>query len=852
MAQGGWSSTDSDSDSLSDQWEIHYFGNLASNANSDNDADGLPNSLEFSSDRNPTLTETVPGTPDWHSVPGALRFERWNNVVGDSLAALYQSITYIQPAPSTTGFRSSAEIQLNQGDNFGLRLRGTLRAPVSGDYQFYIASDDQGAFHLGTDASRFSLQKLCTVNTYTGYRAWTTNASQASVLVTLTAGQEYSFEAWMKEGGGGDHLSIGWIRPGQTTIEVIPGKMPDGTVVLTSHAPNPLDLDDDGLPDAFESTHGLNPASRMDHSLLDSDGDGVNNLQEYQNGTAPIPMPGESGFCQWDAFYIGTNNSKITALTHNPLFAQSPALSGYFNAPEAGQNWGDNFGRRLRGVITIPTTGTWRFYISGDNCTSLLINPVGKSSFVKTQVAFNTAASSFRSFNAGTSQSNAFNFTAGDKVYFEALYVETSGNDHCSVGWSGPGVATAALIPSSAISVCEPETVTIDGTTYLNDSDGDSLPDDWELNNGLSVTNSGNIAWLHGEYGDPDGDGLTNLQEYQHGTNPFTVNGVPGYWSHEWYGNLGGTRIRDLTGSAGLLRSPDVKRLSETTEYFVNSSMNYGQRFRATITAPTTGNYSFWLAGDDTAELWLSSDDRKFNKRRIAMDTNGTFRGWEKNIGNPTQPVTLIQGQSYFIEVLHKQSLGTDHVSVGWSLNSTNWALSINGSSATQSSTASGWSASRAIDGNCSGYSDSNSITQTNNLPNSWLEVDFGAQRPVTRVVLANRIDSTLGTRLSNFRISLCDASGNEIPGAAANFYEGTGSAPAMVAWDLTATVQARKVRVQLLGNNNDGNGYLSIAEILAFEVSENAFYPQSLPSKPARILHWMCMWIPKNALAPL
>lgn len=831
MAQDGWSSTDSDSDGLSDQWEINYFGNLASNGNSDNDADGLPNSLEYSSARNPTLTETVPGTPDWHSVPGALHSERWDNVAGSSLVALYQSTAYIQSAPTSNGFCTTAEIPQNLADNYGLRLRGKLCAPVSGDYRFYIASDDQGAFHLGTNASRTSLQKLCTVNTYTAFRAWTANVSQASVLVTLEAGQEYAFEALVKEGVGNDRLSIGWIRPGQTAIEVIPGKMPDGTVVLTSHAPDPLDLDDDGLPDAFESANGLNPASRIDHSQLDSDGDGVNNLQEYQNGTALVPMPGQSDFCQWDAFFIGTNNSKITALTQNPLFAQTPALSGYFNSPEAGQNWSDNFGRRFRGVITIPTSGTWRFYISGDNCTSLLINPSGKSRFGKSQVALNNVVTSFRRFGGGIAQSKAFNFTAGDKVYFEALYVDTYGNDHCSVGWSGPGFASAALIPSTAISVCEPETITIDGTAYQNDADGDSLPDQWELANGLSVTNSGNLAWIHGEYGDPDGDGLTNLQEYQYGTNPFTVNGVAGYWAHEWYGSLGGTSIRDLTGAAGLLRSPDLKRLSQTTEYFVNYSSNFGQRFRATITAPVTGDYTFWLAGDDAAELWLSLDDRKFNKRRIAMDTNGTFRSWEKNIGKPTQPVTLVQGQSYFIEVLHKQSSGTDHVSIGLSLNSTNWALSVNGASATQSSTYTGWNASRAIDGNCSGASKGNSLTLTNNTLNSWLEVDFGAQRPVTRIVLANRTDYMLGSRLSNFRISLCDASGNEIPGAAANFYEGTGFAPAMLTWDLPATVQARKVRVQLLGNNNDGNGYLSIAELLAFEVDQDAYPPQSLPS---------------------
>lgn len=50
------------------------------------------------------------------------------------------------------------------------------------------------------------------------------------------------------------------------------------------------------------------------------------------------------------------------------------------------------------------------------------------------------------------------------------------------------------------------------------DSDGDGLPDDWEIRYGLSpFRNSGN----DGADGDPDGDGILNKDEYRNGTEPW-------------------------------------------------------------------------------------------------------------------------------------------------------------------------------------------------------------------------------------------------------------------------------------------------------------------------------------------
>jgi hypothetical protein len=47
-----------------------------------------------------------------------------------------------------------------------------------------------------------------------------------------------------------------------------------------------IDTDGDGIPDAWESQHGLDPNNPAD-ALLDSDSDGLSNLEEYLSGTDP-------------------------------------------------------------------------------------------------------------------------------------------------------------------------------------------------------------------------------------------------------------------------------------------------------------------------------------------------------------------------------------------------------------------------------------------------------------------------------------------------------------------------------------------------------------------------------------
>jgi hypothetical protein len=51
-------------------------------------------------------------------------------------------------------------------------------------------------------------------------------------------------------------------------------------------APAPADGDRDGMPDAWERSHGLDPASAAD-AASDGDRDGYTAIEEFLNGTDP-------------------------------------------------------------------------------------------------------------------------------------------------------------------------------------------------------------------------------------------------------------------------------------------------------------------------------------------------------------------------------------------------------------------------------------------------------------------------------------------------------------------------------------------------------------------------------------
>uniref|UniRef100_UPI0037844BBC PA14 domain-containing protein n=1 Tax=Prosthecobacter sp. TaxID=1965333 RepID=UPI0037844BBC len=153
---------------------------------------------------------------------GQIMREWWTEISGTTVASLTADPSY-PGTPKGRDLLAEFEVPQNWDDRTGQRVRGFLHVPVTGQYRFAISSDDQSALLLSIDANPANAVQIASQPDWTEPRAWSWYAQQTSALITLNAGTRYYIEAIMKEGGGGDHLAVGWQKPGDTTISVIAG-----------------------------------------------------------------------------------------------------------------------------------------------------------------------------------------------------------------------------------------------------------------------------------------------------------------------------------------------------------------------------------------------------------------------------------------------------------------------------------------------------------------------------------------------------------------------------------------------------------------------------------------------------
>ncbi|MCL3778762.1 DUF2341 domain-containing protein [Prolixibacteraceae bacterium JC049] len=164
---------------------------------------------------------------------GRLKAEYWNGIGGTRISSLKANSNYPNN-PTTTEYLSSFDAPRNRGTSFGGRFTGYIVPPQTGYYNFFVASDDNSEFRISSndDPGNLPIDANVYVDSWASYQNYWDSDCFHSSSKLLVKGNVYYFEGLYKEGGGGDHFTLAWLKPGDKSLNIIPSSALSTTNVM--------------------------------------------------------------------------------------------------------------------------------------------------------------------------------------------------------------------------------------------------------------------------------------------------------------------------------------------------------------------------------------------------------------------------------------------------------------------------------------------------------------------------------------------------------------------------------------------------------------------------------------------
>ena len=196
---------------------------------------------------------------------GSILLDFRNNVIHDS-----------------NGYSAADPVRMNYIGNYIKRPRkhvfriggNATRMFVAGNFLVDGGDRNKKQWNLisgGTEKNRMNAAfRVAAVSTDSAAQAYKRILSSCGATLPKRDGVDTRIMRQLKRGSGG----------------IIDSQRQVGGWPKLQSAPVPKDSDQDGLPDAWETKHGLNPHAASD-AAKDKDGDGYTNIEEWLNGTDP-------------------------------------------------------------------------------------------------------------------------------------------------------------------------------------------------------------------------------------------------------------------------------------------------------------------------------------------------------------------------------------------------------------------------------------------------------------------------------------------------------------------------------------------------------------------------------------
>ncbi|TMN86100.1 hypothetical protein CWB72_20265, partial [Pseudoalteromonas phenolica] len=573
---------DSDSDRMPDGWEVQYQLDPTSSAdaNLDNDEDGFSNVIEYFNDTDPTDAASFPeGTLE-------LFYNFEDGLVPES---------FVHSNQSSPWFVTEIEGQkVLTNNDIGDSQRTSTK------FEF-VAQQGAISFDYKTDTEQ-------------GYDYLEVYLNGEQVLRT-SGQQEWSSFNYS-------------VLPGANEIEFVFDK--DASVSTQADAvyidniyigDNSLDTDQDGMPDFWEVQYGLDINDASD-AAGDLDNDGLSNLAEYQNQTAPNNSDSDSDGMPdgWEVQYglapndpedatLDADNDGFSNLEEFTLGTEPNNADSFPVALDITTSFEEN---TLPEWLTTPNDSNAAWVLDTDMATD--------------------GQQSIRSGEITSGQTSSFAITGyfdEGLLLFQSYLNMGQGGDFFAVIVNGEYFYSDFIVPEwkteivnipSGLNTIEflyyedtdsnstERFILLDNFIWLpngsdRDSDSDGMPDHWEVQYGLDINDASDAT------GDLDNDGLSNLAEYQNQTAPNNSDsdsdGMPDGWEVQY--GLAPTDPEDAALDA------DNDGFSNLEEFTLGTEPNNAESYPTSLDITTSfeGNtLPEWLTTPDSSNAeWVIDRD---------------------------------------------------------------------------------------------------------------------------------------------------------------------------------------------------------------------------------------------------
>ncbi len=278
--------------------------------------------------------------PDSEAFINGVRREVFLDISGTTVDNLLASAKFPLNPDEIHIITDYFEAPRNVGENYGQRMHGLFKAPATGNYTFWISSDDRSQLFLSNDNSKYNTSLIALVPVWASLRQWDKYPEQESLPQYLIKGNYYYLAALMKQGVGGDNLAVRVQLPDGTMEEPIPASYfytdhfyelhtnfsiaSEGEQVFLSHP-------EDGIVFTVPATNlppdvsvGLKPDEESFFFFENPTPAGANNTVAYDEIINELPVFSHEGGFYTEAFSLSITSERSDLTVYYTLDGSDP------------------------------------------------------------------------------------------------------------------------------------------------------------------------------------------------------------------------------------------------------------------------------------------------------------------------------------------------------------------------------------------------------------------------------------------------------------------------------------------------------------------------------------------------